>query len=217
MLTNYSNGKIGIIGFGSVGQQLYQMLIQNEVEPTDIVIFADDALGFEGSEVYSFHSYIKENYKDLHFIPALGYLSVGIKDIVHNRLTELNRRVISFIHPKAFINDDSNIGNGVIIYPLCNIDFGVTVESGAILHNSVVVSHHTKIEKNCYLSPGVIVAGNTVVGKNSFIGAGSVLANGIRIGERCKIGMGTNLTKSLGKDTRAIGNPVKIVHDIRLT
>jgi UDP-3-O-[3-hydroxymyristoyl] glucosamine N-acyltransferase len=124
--------------------------------------------------------------------------------------------LFTFVHPTAFVSRNAKIGKGVIIYPLCNIDQGVTVEDGSILLNSTIVAHDSEIGKCCYLAPGVCVSGFVKVERLCSIGSGSVITNNITIGENSTIAMATSITKDIPRDSFAIGNPFQLKSQLKL-
>lgn len=208
--------KIGLIGFGSVGKQLYNTLLENGYSKSNIYTFADDIELDSEKKQFRLDHYKKEEFRDLHFIPTMGYLSKNLKSEILDFLIENNYNVFTFIHPTAFVSKNAKIGKGVIIYPLCNIDQNAIIDDGAILLNSSIVSHDTYVGKCCYLSPGVCLAGFIEVGELSFIGAAAVVANNVKIGKNCTIAIGTCLTKDIRENSCAIGNPFQIKEQLKL-
>lgn len=206
---SYDDIKIGLIGFGSVGKQLYNTLLENNYKEENIYIFADDLIGTGNERRYKFNDFKLEAFKELHFIPTLGYLSKNLKYDILNYLIEKQYNIFSFIHPTAYVSKNAKIGKGVIIYPLCNIDQGVVIEDGSIILNSSIVAHDTCIGKCTYIAPGVCLSGFINVGELSFIGTGSKIANNITIGRNSTIAIGTCLTKDIKEESFVIGNPFK--------
>ncbi|MEO6632785.1 MAG: acetyltransferase [Mucilaginibacter sp.] len=208
--------QIGLIGFGSVGKQLYNTLLENGYVETQIYIFADDIEIDDNRNMFKFGDFKQDRFKHLHFIPTLGYLSKNLRLTILNYLLENNYNVFSFIHPTAFVSKNAKIGKGVIIYPLCNIDQGVTVSDGTIILNSSIVAHDTYIGKCCYLAPGVCLSGFITVEDLCFIGTSAVLANNIKVGKNSTIAIGTCLTKDIDENSCVIGNPFKHKPNITL-
>jgi len=208
--------KIGLIGYGSVGKQLYNTLIENNYSEEQIYIFADDVLIDESKRIYKFNDFKSETFKDLHFIPTLGYLSKNLKLTILNYLSDNNYTIFSFIHPTAFVSKNAQIGKGVIIYPMCNIDQGVVVDDGTIILNSSIIAHDTHLGKCVYLAPGVCLSGFIKVGDLSFIGTAATVANNVTIGKNSTIAIGTCLTKDIDENSFVIGNPFQHKKNITL-
>lgn len=207
--------KVGIIGFGSVGKQLFNNMTESGYAKEDIIIFDDHYISKEIS-VYKFNEYKNDEFSSLYFIPALGYLSKILKNNIIDFLKENNRNFYTFIHPKAFVSKNAIIGKGVIIYPLCNIDQGVFIDDGVIIHNSSIVSHDTQVGKCTYISAGVTLCGFINIGKFCFIGAGASITNNIKIGDNSTIALGSCVTKDVPEDSFLIGNPSKLKSNIKL-
>ena len=199
--------KIGLIGFGSVGKQLLNTLLENKYTESQIYIFADDIEWNEEKRRYNFNDFKLEKFKELHFIPTLGYLSKNLKYKLLDYLIENDYSIFTFVHPTAFVSKNAKIGKGVIIYHLCNIDQGVVIEDGVIVLNSSIIAHDTLIGKCSYLAPGVCLSGFINLGELSFIGTGASIANNITIGKNSIIAMGTCLTKDIVENSFVVGNP----------
>lgn len=208
--------QIGLIGFGSVGSQLYYTLLENGYSKDQLYIFDDNMPTYDEPNIYKFEEFKDRRFVDLHFIPTLGYLSKHRKYDILNYLRTENYNIFSFIHPTAFVSKNAKIGKGVIIYPLCNIDQGALVDDGSIILNSVIIAHDTQIGKCCYLSPGVSVSGFVKIGDLCFIGTGAVLANNIIVGKESTIAIGTCLTKDIKDNSFVIGNPFQHKRNIDL-
>lgn len=212
----YKDIQIGLIGFGSVGKQLFNTLLENGYSEQQIFIFADDVPSDKTENVFKFNEYKLEKFKGIHFIPTLGYLSKNLRLAVLNYLLENDYDIFTFIHPTAFVSKNAKIGKGVIIYPLCNIDQGVVIDDGTIILNSSIVAHDTYIGKCCYLATGVCLSGFIQIANLCFIGTAAVLANSIKVGENSTIAMGTCLTKDIEENSFVIGNPFRHKDNIKL-
>lgn len=202
--------KIGIIGYGILGQQIKNFLVE-QYSDNMLQIHIFDDYSSEENLCFKFQSYKESRFKDLEFYIGLGYKHLKLKKSIFEYLINQNSKTPSLIHKTAYISPNSKIGIGVIIFPKCNIDQNVVIENLATLHNSVIVSHDTKIGECSYLSPGVIVSGNSIIGKFNFIGAGTIISNGIETGDFVKIGIGSVVTNNLNENENAIGNPLKII------
>lgn len=196
------------LGFGDLGRQLEGFLLENteKIEAT----YFDDFLKDKQKKILPFESY-KKYIVDYDWIVSLGYNRLMEKQIVVDYLLNESGSLLTIIHPTSFISSRSKLKQGVIIYPMCNIDKGVVLEEGVILNNSVTISHDCNIMRCSYLAPGVVVSGNSIVGKGCFIGSGSIISNGVKIGDNSIIGIGTVITSDIPPNSSVIGNPGKIL------
>lgn len=208
--------KIGLIGFGSVGKQLFNTLLECGTLRDNIYVFDDNIESSELKNIYRFNQFKDNQFKDIWFIPTLGYLSKKLRFDIITYLKENKFKIFSFIHPTAFVSKSAKIGLGVIIYPLCNIDQGCVIEDGAIILNSSIIAHDSIIETCSYLAPGVCVSGFVKVGSLSFIGTAASVANNVIIGPNSTIAVGTCVTKDVPANSFVIGNPMKFKDNLNL-
>lgn len=201
---------VAYIGFGSLGQQL-KRLVDKSFAIDDEVKFDDTMEGCQ-----KFNTFLDRRYKDYSFVIGVGYKHLQHRVDIINSLLDGKRHLLKIIEGSVHLSESSKIGDGCVIFPLCNIDEGVEIGAGTILHNSTVVSHDTKMGRGNYIAPGVVICGNCIIGDASFIGAGSIISNGISVGNNCMIGLGSTLTRNLPDSVSVIGNrilksPLKII------
>lgn len=202
--------KTGIIGYGELGQQL--RLFLEAIEVDDFVIFDDKS---NHPNAYAFNKYLSFEDIQAYYI-GLGYKHLELKSRILEILQRKGKQIPNLIHSTVYCASTSKIGNAVYIYPKCNIDKEVILHDGVLLNNSVTVSHNCEIGEATYLSPGVVLSGQVAIGKSCFLGSGVTVANGITIGNNVKIGIGSVITKDLPSNSCWIGNPCRIVDDLKL-
>jgi UDP-N-acetylbacillosamine N-acetyltransferase len=209
--------KIGIIGYGILGNQIEFFLTEQHQSEIEFFYF-DDRLHLTGKpntfKFYGYRDFFSSDNFD--FYVCLGYQHFNIKDEIINELQSNNCSVPSLIHKTSYVSPLSKIYSGVYIFPLCNIGQNVTLKNGVLLHNSVTISHNSKIEENSFLAPKVTLSGNVDIGKNTFVGIGTVISNYKKIGNNVKIGIGSVITQDIPDNTCCIGNPVRIVKELKL-
>jgi|LauGreSBDMM110SN_4_FD.fasta_scaffold15830_3 sugar O-acyltransferase (sialic acid O-acetyltransferase NeuD family) len=204
---------IGLIGYGAVGKQVETLLRQSGYN--DLIIFDDNVLRDDQTK-FPFLHFDSGKFDDVEFLPTIGYKSLGLKTKVFELLHDGVKKIFTFVHRTSFVNDLALLKEGVICYPMCNIDQSVVLHRGVLLNNSCIISHNTQIGENTYVSPGVVISGNVTVGKNCFIGSGTVISNDVNIGNDVIIGVGSCITKDIPNNTNVIGNPLRIVRKLNL-
>jgi sugar O-acyltransferase (sialic acid O-acetyltransferase NeuD family) len=204
------------IGYGELGEQVHA-LIQQAWPGVQPVFFDDELFAKKAANAFPFSSYDEEKFKDYSFIICLGYKRPNEKQQILQHLNRTGRKAFSFCHATCFVSPTAMIGEGAIVYPMCNIDKEVKIGNGVLLNNSVTVSHNAVIGDCCYLSPGVVLSGYVTVGEKTFIGAGAVVANNVRIGNNVIIGIGTVVTKDVPDNSFVIGNPMQFVKNLQLS
>lgn len=97
------------------------------------------------------------------------------------------------VFDNAFIGDDCELANGVVICPGC------------------VLSHGVHVEDYVFFSDGVVVGGNARIGKNSFVGLNSTIKSSVNVGKYNIIGSAANVLKDTEGFMVTKGNPGRSV------
>ena len=201
---------IGIVGFGGLGQQLYKLLVEEEYQPKQIVIFDDYLEKQIGLNVKPFQDYKKYD-RSINYIIALGYKQLKLKSGILEELRNNNCSLYTYIHPTAFISKSAKIGGSSMVFSGSIIEQNVELSDGCICYYRTTVSHDCYIGQSTFLAPSVTVCGNVNIGSNCFIGAGTIVGNGIKIGGNVKIGMQSSVQKNIVENSSCIGNPLKMI------
>lgn len=140
--------------------------------------------------------------------------SVGKNDIRH-RLYEnvkgIGFDIPSIIDPSAIVAKDAKIGDGVYVGKRAVVNAGSIIGDCAIINTGSIVEHDCKTGAFSHISTGAVLCGQVTVGNDTHIGAGSVIRQQIAVGDRCLIGIGSVVVKDIGSDSKAYGNPCKVV------
>lgn len=83
-----------------------------------------------------------------------------------------------------------SVGEGVIIYPGCNIACGVELGDGNFLETGVTVAHDTKIGDWNFFAPAAVVCGDAFIGDHNFIGANATVIGSAFLGSGVLVGAG---------------------------
>ena len=203
--------KIGLIGYGELALQIKQFLRERNNGSEVFHCFDDIQFKKKTKNSHKFSDYMLDKFSDYEFYVCLGYKHPRKKKLIIEELLSKGRKVPSFIHTTAYVSPDALVEDGVIIYPMCNIDKNSVIGKGTLLNNSVVISHDNKLGACCYISPGVVSSGFVNIGSATFVGTMTAISNGVEIGSNCIIGIGSVVSKNIPRGTSAIGNPVRIL------
>ncbi|HWR33858.1 MAG TPA: acetyltransferase [Chitinophagaceae bacterium] len=133
----------------------------------------------------------------------------GIREKIHNNLSQFLGNPINAIHPSAVISASVKMGDGIMIAANATLNPLVQLGRGVICNTSTSIDHECFIDDFCHIAPGAVLCGNVKVGKGSFIGANSVIRQGITIGSNVIIGAGTVVVKNIPDNATVIGNPAR--------
>lgn len=197
--------KLAFIGYGALGRYIEEMI--TEAEPASDTVRFDDQ--HPGALPFSRHD--SDEFSDFRFFVCLGYKHLKRKRQIIDRLVTLGRSVPHFVHPSAYVHPSVTLGPGTMVYPGCSVDRNTVVGRGVWLANADVIAHDCAIGDCCWFGASVTLSGHVTVGACTFIGSGATVANDVAIGAGSIIGLCTAVTRAVGDELSAIGNPMRIL------
>ena len=141
------------------------------------------------------------------FVIAVGdpHLRAELKDHL-----ETNRaRLVSVVHPTAFVATNATLGPGCLVAPLAFIGAHSTVASNVLVNVHAVVGHDARIGEHCVLCPGASASGFTVLEPLVFMGTNAVVVPGKSVGRGSQIAAGSVVYNNVEADQMALGNPAR--------
>jgi len=181
----------------------------------DCIGFVDDDKKQHGKEmaqikVYSRELLQKNEDAKVLAIPGSPSSFLNRKQLISSLELPVER-FATVIHKSAVISPLAKIGHNVLIMA------GVVLTSNVVIHNHIcilpnsVVHHDSVIHDYCLIGANVTISGHTVIGNNCYLGSGTSVINNIEIGERTLVGIGSNVIRSLPGNSKAAGNPVRLL------
>ena len=117
----------------------------------------------------------------------------------------------NLIHPLAFLDPTSQIGNGNYIGQFSNLGAYSKIGNFNIVNTYSNIEHEVSIGDFNQLSPGAIICGRSNLKSKTFMGANSVIIDKLKIAERTTIGAGAVVIKDIEfPNNTYIGVPAKI-------
>lgn len=123
------------------------------------------------------------------------------------------------------IRENSVIGEGCSIGTMSDIQGNVKIGNHCRLHSSVHIAHGCSIGDCVFLYPFSVMTNDPCppstdikgghIGNYSVVGVHAVILPRIQVGENCLIGANSVVNKRLPDYSLAMGDPVKIVMDVR--
>ena len=200
-----------IIGAGNVGgfiaynQDLFS-------EQYNVVGFLDDDVKKIGNELYGY-TVIGDTDRVFSLSTevkvVIGIASPKVKKAIYEKLHGKGFSFPSFVSKNAWLSNNVNVGEGVIIYPGVAINYETIVEDFVIMNMNCAIGHNCHISKYCALAPGVNLAGFTKVEEGVDIGIGVSTRQNIAIGKNAIIGGQTMLVKNVAPGAKVTGVPGK--------
>lgn len=187
--------KLCVIGGGTHSNVVID--VAEHVGYNEFYIFDDKKLTFKS---YSNKKYIGNinkinNYQELDCFIAIGNNLIRKK--LFNLCKEKKNKIISLIHPNAYVSKSSKVGIGSILMPNTVINANSHIKNCCIINTGSTIDHDCIISNFTHIAPGVNIAGNVKVGSETFVGIGSKIINNISIRSKSFITAGTIIKKNL--------------------
>lgn len=126
---------------------------------------------------------------------------------------------------RVTIRERTTIGEGCSVGTLSDLQGDVKMGNYCRLHSNVHLAQHSVIGDFVFLYPYVVMTNDPCppstderggyIGNYSQVGVHAILLPGIKVGENCLIGADAVLNRNVPDYSLAIGNPAKIVMDVR--
>ncbi|RJE70853.1 NeuD/PglB/VioB family sugar acetyltransferase [Reichenbachiella sp. MSK19-1] len=206
--------KIAIIGAGDLGQLIAKNIVcTNET----IAGYYDDfaQLGSQSTDypILGRTDSILDDYNKggfTHLVIAVGYKHMNFRANLFQKF----RNDIPFhnvIHPSVYIDKTVTLGQGIVIFANCTIDFGSSIGDNVLLNTSVNISHDSMVGDHSFLGPCVAMAGFVTVGRKCFIGINTTIIDNLTLCNQTQTGGGTVLIESTEVSGLYVGNPARRV------
>lgn len=142
------------------------------------------------------------------------YFIIGIgNDKIRKKIAEEYNQLkwATLIHPKTIISKTATIKEGTVICAGAIIQTEVIIGKHCIINTNCNIDHESIIGDYCSICPSSTICGQVKVGESSFIGANSTVIQTIEIGKECIIGAGTVVIRNIPNNSKAVGNPARII------
>ncbi len=202
-----------IHGAGRLGRQVLHLLRTHFATTHEVLGFVDDIRApdtpvTEGLQVLGSLADVARDPATaparVGLIPAIGYTDQSARGRALARAQRLGYTLPTLVHPHAWIEPGSSLGQGVIAMAGVLVDQAVRIGDFCYLDQGVKVGEECTLAANTYLAAGAILAGGVQVGRDGFIGCGAVVTDGVCVGDRCVINAQSLVHRDLPADHKLI-------------
>ena len=208
-----NNMKLGIIGTGGFAREVLQLA--NKIQNTNDVWFNE--INFVEIDDFYQQEYVDNirvlKISECNLLKMKFVIGIGDPSLKNKILKELPSHIIftSLISPLAFIADDLEIPQGLVIMPFSYISCNVTLGKHVHINAHCTVGHDTTIGDFFTSACSVMIAGNNSISKNCYFGMNSSTRQGISISDNVSIGLNSGVVKDINKQGTYIGTPAKFL------
>ena len=149
-------------------------------------------------------------------------ISLGNRCVINNLSSEnlagINHRtILAAPFEKSAIVIGNNVGlSGTSIYAReeIRIDDNVMIGVNVSIYDNDF--HPLDLEKRLLNDIDSITIAKVHIKKNVWIGANSIILKGVTVGENSIVGAGSVVTKDIPANVIAVGNPAKIIRELKI-
>ncbi len=154
---------------------------------------------------------IKKNRDEIGFSITIGppYGRERLK--LHERFVSERLKPVTIIHPAAWIDDNSEIGEGSQILAGAIVTSETKIGRQCIINTNASLDHEVVLDDGVDISPGATLCGLVHVGINAWICAGATVLPRITIGKDAIVGAGAVVTKDVPDNITVVGVPAKSI------
>jgi sugar O-acyltransferase (sialic acid O-acetyltransferase NeuD family) len=140
---------------------------------------------------------------------ALGVGSNRARLDLLERITAAGHRVVSVIHPAAFVASGVAVGSGTFVAPRAIVHTDARIGRACIVNSGAVVEHDCVLGDGVHVSPGAVLGGNVTLGAGSHVGLGSVVLPGLKVGAGAIVGAGAVVIEDVPAGATVVGVPAR--------
>jgi sugar O-acyltransferase (sialic acid O-acetyltransferase NeuD family) len=146
------------------------------------------------------------------YLTALGTNSIR-RDVVSRVEHHFGNALAAWtlIHPRAWIGEDVEIGEGTCFAPSSLITAHSRVGRHCIVNVKASISHDCSVGDFVSINPGATVCGWVNIGEGAYIGAGATIKDKVSIGAWTTIGAGAVVVNDIPANVTAVGVPARVI------
>jgi sugar O-acyltransferase (sialic acid O-acetyltransferase NeuD family) len=122
-----------------------------------------------------------------------------------------DNRLVTFVHPTAYVAHNVELSPGCIIMPNVSITSKTKLGKSCCVRPGATIGHNNDIGDHTSIIAGASIGSCIKIGKGGFIGLKSCVREYTRIGQYSMVGMGAVVVKDIGEGELWVGNPAKFL------
>lgn len=111
------------------------------------------------------------------FAVAIGYSNIPARWRAWERIRDAGYRAPALVHPRAYVADNAEVGEGVMVMAGAVVDVRAHLEELVVVWPGACINHDARVGRNTFVSPNATLCGSVVIGPDTFIGAAAAVAD----------------------------------------
>lgn len=144
------------------------------------------------------------SFEDVKLILAIGYAHMEQRHRAFRNAKALGYSFESIVHPRAHVEQNAALGEGVIVLAGAVVDQSVRICDISYIDIGVLIGEETIVGVNNYLAAGVTVGGSVRTGRHNFFGLNSTVVNDVTIGDNNFINAQTLIHRNVEDNQQVI-------------
>jgi len=113
------------------------------------------------------------------------------------------------IHPRAYINPETEMGNGVVILPNVSTSFSPKIGNFVHIYTGAFIGHDSAIHDYATIAAHAVIGARINVNEGAHIGLNASIKEDINIGKYSIVGMGSVVVRDTDDFSVVVGNPAR--------
>jgi sugar O-acyltransferase (sialic acid O-acetyltransferase NeuD family) len=209
--------KLVIVGAGGLGREvLATARACNAVrEQWEVLGFLDSdkalwGIVIGGAPVVGGDEWCRNHHDgSVRFICAIG--NPRARSRVVEKLSAMNCRFASVVHPDVQIPESVEIGVGTVIMAGTQFTTDAKIGSHVVVYLNCSITHDVRVADFCLIPSGCNLSGAAVLEAGVELGTGVSILPGRRVGAWAIIGAGSVVAEDIPANSTAVGTPCRVI------
>lgn len=140
---------------------------------------------------------------------ARAVVAIGDNRTRHSVVDRLDHAYASIIHPDAIVADETEVGDGTVVFAGSVIQPRTSLGTHVIVNTGATIDHDSTVGSFSHVAPGVTICGGVLLGRSVLVGAGATIVPGITVGDGAVIGAGAAVASDVAPGAVVTGVPAR--------
>ncbi|QNP21741.1 acetyltransferase [Providencia rettgeri] len=205
--------KLYIVGAGGFAREIYSYLKQGKFRYQDhqVVGFLSDR--HDDLDQFITEHKVVDNIRSTIITPQdaiiIAVADCNFKKELYQYYKRIGCKILTYIHPSAFIGNNVTIGEGCVICPYAILTTDITIGEAVTINAHSSIGHDAQVGDFTTLSGHCDVTGFVHIEQSVFLGSHALIIPKTKIESNAIIGAGSVVITKVKTGSTMFGNPAK--------